>query len=35
MGMKTVKQVYDEYIAWKEKNNSTMSFEDYLWKVCN
>lgn len=36
MGMKTVQQVYDEYIAWcKENNNSTMSFEDYLWKVCN
>ena len=32
--MKTVKEVYQDYLAWKEKNNSTMSFEDYLWQVC-
>lgn len=32
--MKTIKEVYAEYMAWVKENNSQMSFEDYLWKIC-
>lgn len=32
--MKTVQEVYDDYQAWCTENNSTMSFEDYLRKIC-
>lgn len=27
---KTIKQVYDEYVAWCKETNTTLSFEDYL-----
>jgi hypothetical protein len=26
----TVKQVYEDYMAWRTKTGSTLSFEDYL-----
>ena len=35
MGMKTVQQVYEEYQAYCKENNTTMSFEDYLWQICS
>lgn len=32
---KTVKEAYDDYMSWcRENNDTTMSFEDYLWKIC-
>ena len=35
MGMKTVQEVYNEYLAWCKDTGSTLTFEDYLWKICS